>query len=99
MRNESLIAAPSKEQVSCEMDGDTIILELREGGYFELNEIGTSIWNVIQKRPSIQRIVAAMLDEYDVTGSQFRADLEELLDELVGNGLVEIRDAEAEPST
>ena len=43
------IVKAAKEQVSCDLAGEAVILNLKSGQYFGLNEVGTRIWNLIQE--------------------------------------------------
>ena len=45
---DSIIRAAG-EQASCDLTGEAVILNLRSGQYFSLNDVGTRIWNLIQE--------------------------------------------------
>jgi hypothetical protein len=82
-----------KAQVSCRVDAETVILHFDKGLYFGLNDVGTFIWNQIQKPQKVQDIRDAILLEYQVSSEQCERDLLTLLGELSEKGLVEVRDA------
>jgi hypothetical protein len=82
-----------KAQVSCQVDGETVVLHFDKGLYFGLNEVGTLIWNQVQQPRKVQEIRDAILREYEVSNAQCERDLITLLGELSENGLVQIRDA------
>jgi len=81
----------SKEVVSCDLGGETAMLDMKEGIYYGLNEIGTIIWELIQKPITIQEIVDKILEEYDVDEDTCYSDVSELLEQMLENGLVEIK--------
>jgi hypothetical protein len=89
-----LVAAP--QQVSTELPSQgsvhTVILDLRGGVYFELNEVGARIWQMLQKPRSLQAVLDTLLDEYDVNPAKCEDDLLSLAEKLLSRGLVEIRD-------
>ena len=87
----SVIVADSK-QVSCEVDGETVILHLKDGIYYGLNAVGTHIWSLIQQPRSVETILEVLSSEYEVEPEVCRRDLLALLEELASHGLVEVRD-------
>lgn len=80
----------SKDVVSCDLGGETAMLDMKEGVYYGLNEMGTIIWDLIQKPITIQEIIDKILAEYDVDEETCYSDLTELVQEMLDNGLVEI---------
>jgi|SRR5579863_4925643 hypothetical protein len=84
-----------KSQVSCQVDGETVVLHFDKGLYFGLNEVGTLIWNQVQHPRKVREIRDAILREYEVPHEQCERDLFTLLQQLSEKGLVEVRDAQA----
>lgn len=85
------IVFATKEQVSCILAEDIVILNLRHGTYHGLNPVAARIWNLIQKPIIINEIRDAILNEYDVGPEQCERDLMQLLQELIEVGLIEVR--------
>ena len=81
----------SKDVVSCDLGGETAMLDMKEGVYYGLNEMGTIIWEYIQEPITLQEIVDKILAEYDVDEETCYRDLVELVEGMSKNGLVEIR--------
>ena len=44
------------EQVSCDLLGEAVILDLRKGIYYGLNEVGAQVWALIQQPRTISEI-------------------------------------------
>jgi len=84
-----------KSQVSCQVDGETVVLHFDKGLYFGLNEVGTLVWNQIRQPRKVQEICDAILREYEVPAEQCERDLFTLLEDLSEKGLIEVRDAQA----
>ena len=92
LRDESRITL-SGEQVSAELDGEAVVLNLREGVYFGLNPVGTRVWSLLKEGPkSVMELRQAILDEYDVAFQQCDEDLRSLLTSLDEHGLIVISD-------
>ncbi len=80
----------SKDVVSCDLGGETAMLDMKEGIYYGLNEMGTIIWELIQKPITLKEIVDNILEEYEVDEETCYTDTVELIKEMEKNGLVEI---------
>lgn len=80
----------SKDVVSCDLGGETAMLDMKEGIYYGLNEMGTIIWEYIQEPITIQEIVDKILVEYEVDEETCFRDLVELVEAMSKNGLVKI---------
>lgn len=71
-----------------EIEGETVLLQLEAGIYYGLDEMGTSIWKRLEQGQSVDDVVAALLDEYDVSEDQLRQDVEQLVEELLRESLI-----------
>lgn len=90
LHDESTVAL-SSEQVSAELEGEAVVLNLRDGVYFGLNPVGTRVWSLLKEAPrSVAELRQAMLAEYDVGYEECDRDLRSLLDALREHGLIEI---------
>jgi hypothetical protein len=85
----------SRELVSARLDDGLAILQFDKGVYYGLDPVGARIWELVQEPRTVEAILAAMLDEYDVEPVRCETDLLELLSDLARHGLVEVRDATA----
>lgn len=76
-----------------EIAGDYVIIPtgkivLTFNGLITVNEVGVSIWNMLQKEVTFEEIVKGILDEYEVEESVARQDVEEFLEKLAENGIL-----------
>lgn len=90
-----------KEFILREIAGDYIIIPtgkavLEFNGLITVNEVGVSIWNMLQNDVTIDDIVKGILDEYDVEESVAKEDIEEFLTVLVDGGILEWDKSDAE---
>jgi len=84
------VVAAAEGQVSCDLAGETAVLDVKSGMYYSLNAVGTQIWKLIQKPQTISAVRDALLEEYDVEPERCELDLLVLLQELADKGLVEV---------
>ena len=78
--------------VSCDLDTEAAILNLKDGVYYGLDPIGAKIWNLIQKPITLTEVMETILNEYDVDSEQCKNDVLELIEELLENGLVKVNE-------
>jgi hypothetical protein len=84
-------------QVSCEVNGETVILHFDSGNYFGLNDVGTLVWKMMEQPRSVRELRDAILSEYDVEPEQCERELLDLLKELRERELIEVRSLAAAP--
>lgn len=77
-----------KEFVLREIAGDYIIIPtgatvLEFNGLITVNEVGVTLWKMLQEEVTMEQLVKGVLDEYDVEEAVAREDIQEFLNKLV----------------
>lgn len=85
----------AKEQISSDLAGEAVILNLKSGTYYGLNTVGASIWNLIQQPRTISEIKDELLSKYEVGEEQCDRELLAILQQLEAQGLIEVSDEPA----
>ena len=75
-----------------ELDGESVLLNLKTESYLGLDDVGTRMWAVFASEPSIQAAYEVLLAEYDVAPDVLRKDVEALLEQMLEHGLIELKD-------
>lgn len=88
--DSTILATP--DQVSAELAGEAVILDMKSGMYYGLNPVGVRIWELIGRPCRVSDVKAVLLDEYEVDPARCERDLFALLRELSANGLIEVKD-------
>ena len=88
----SSVVVAAKDQVSSDLGEEVVVLDLKNGVYYGLDAVGARIWNLIQEPKAVNEIRDVLLDEYEVEPEHCERDLLALLEELVAENLVEVRD-------
>ena len=78
------------QNVSCNVEDETVILSLKNGSYFGLDPIAARVWELIQEPRQVVEIRDRLLNEYDVDPERCTRDLLGLLDQLAAWDLVEV---------
>ena len=77
-----------------ELEGEAVLLNLRTETYFGLDEVGTRIWTDLAAGGSVDGACEALEGEFEVDPGVLRRDIETLVSELLGSGLLELAPAE-----
>jgi hypothetical protein len=86
----STTVTPSPEVLVQELDGEAVILNLDSERYFGLDDVGTRIWTHLLEHRRVDRVCEEMQKEYDVEESRLRADIVQLVEDLIDAGIVSI---------
>jgi coenzyme PQQ synthesis protein D (PqqD) len=85
------VVVAAKDQVSCDLAGEAAILNIKNGVYYGLNPVGARIWNLMQEPRQVAEIQNEITSEYEVEPERCARDLVSLLEKLLAEGLIEVR--------
>jgi hypothetical protein len=71
-----------------EFDGQLIILDLDQGDYFGLDEVGTRMWSELALGKSARQVAELLAAEYEIDVSRVLSDVRALISNLLERGLV-----------
>lgn len=85
----------SRQQVSCDVADEAVLLSLRDGEYYGLNEVGASIWRLIQQPRTVLELRDSLLQEYaDIEVAECERAVISFLSEMISLKLVDLVDEE-----
>ena len=87
---ESSIVVATEDQISSDLGGESVILNMKTGVYHGLNEVGARVWNLIEKPKAVKDVKKVLLEEYDVEADACTNDLFLLLNNLKAAGLIKV---------
>jgi hypothetical protein len=88
-----LYIARSHEIAARDLDGEMMIMSARDSTLFNLNELGTLIWQAADGATSLEEIVAQKIClEYDVEQAEALKDAETFVRELAEHGILLVSD-------
>jgi hypothetical protein len=85
------IVVAADHSISSHLDSEAVILDLDQGIYFGLNEVGARVWELIQEPRSLAEIRDVLREEYEVEAEECERDLQRIVAELAARGLAEVR--------
>lgn len=89
MITEHSVIMAVDHQISGELpDGEAVILNLKNGVYYGLNQVGSRIWSMIKQPISAHEICEILLNDFNVEREQCIRDVLSLLNEMDANQLI-----------
>lgn len=85
-----------KDQVSCKLSEEAVVLSFQDGTYYGLNAVGARIWELLEKPRTVKEIVDLLLEEFDVERPQCESDLRAFLDEMHIRNLLAVMGSETD---
>lgn len=73
-----------------EVDGELVALDMARGECFGLDRIGTEIWKMVDTPMTLATLVNTLVDQYEVSSDQCRADVLPFLSQMEKAGLVTV---------
>lgn len=73
-----------------DLDGQTIMLNIETGEYYDIDPVGSDIWNRIEQPKSVADICQDLLQVYSVSLEKCQEDMLPFLSELVDLGAIEV---------
>lgn len=76
-------------QNSCRLGDEAVLLDLKQGRYFGLNDVAARVLELLDRPRSLAELKEMIVAEYDVEPARCEADLRALATRLVELGLIE----------
>lgn len=89
MTNPIPLYTPSKNISARIVDGQLIILKPGDDELLRFNEVASSIWSVIEKKPtSIDDLVLYVVEEFEIDPDTADLDIRSFLEEMTSQALI-----------
>ncbi|MDB2151341.1 lasso peptide biosynthesis PqqD family chaperone [Clostridium butyricum] len=73
-----------------DIDGEKVMMDIENGKYYALNEVGSKIWELTKDKIKINDIVNVLLSEYEVGEEQCRESTMNFIERLYNDDLIKI---------
>lgn len=81
-------AVQKPENIVSEMDGEKVMLNIKNGKYYNLGELGGAIWDLLKEPIQIQSLIKVLLSEYEVEHCDCEQQVINFLASLKAEGLI-----------
>ncbi|AHV95794.1 lasso peptide biosynthesis PqqD family chaperone [Paenibacillus sp. 7124] len=76
-----------------DMDGEKVMLSVQQGKYYNLGQVGGDIWSIISTPRSVQEIIIALQQIYEIDADICEQDVIPFLQHLLTEDLIRVADA------
>ncbi|MGH7444948.1 MAG: PqqD family protein [Longimicrobiales bacterium] len=90
-RSICIAAAPHAAFRKLSGDHGAVLLHLKSAAYFRLNELGATVWRLVQDETPFDELVIRVRALYDDPPPELEDDVARFVDELTTRDLVTIR--------
>ena len=77
--------------VAADMDGETVMMSIENGRYYNLGKTGGAIWALSEQPVAVEELIERLLAKYEVTRQQCETDVLAFLQEACQEGLLELQ--------
>jgi hypothetical protein len=75
--------------MTADLSADVVLLNLRDGVYYGVDDVGARVWALLQSPIAVPAIVSTIADEFDVDPDRCAREVRAFVQELVDRRLVE----------
>lgn len=86
----------SEHNLSSNLAGEEVVLDLVGGVYYGLNEAGAQVWSLLETPQTPRLLCETLAQEYDVDRAVLESDVLALLHDMETEGLIEVHAAAEE---
>jgi len=73
-----------------EVEDEIVVLHLKSGSYYSLNEAGKYIWKQCSGNKSLLQIERSVAKKYDLSSEKARVDVDKLFSHLLKENLITV---------
>ncbi len=86
----SSVVQRNTDMLFSKMDEEVVMLSIQNSEYYGLNEIGSTIWEMIEKPVQVETLMLQLMEEYEVERRQAESDILSLLNDLYNKKIVHL---------
>ncbi|WP_150275917.1 lasso peptide biosynthesis PqqD family chaperone [Paenibacillus tepidiphilus] len=76
--------------IASDMDGEKVMLNVKNGKYYNLGEVGGEIWAALETPSSVRQVTAAIQEIFEVSADIAEQDVLAFLQNLLAEDLIAI---------
>jgi hypothetical protein len=74
--------------LTAQLEGEAVLLDLQTKRYFRLNATAARVWNGLEHLLTLQQIVEALVQEFEVNRAEAQAETDRVLEDFRARGLI-----------
>jgi hypothetical protein len=80
----------SPDQVSGDLDGRVVLLSIENGEYYNMNEVGSRIWALLEKPVKVSALIDQLMAEFEVERARCETEALAFLGQLAKDRLLKV---------
>lgn len=88
--SDATVVVVARDALTADFSAELVILNLQDGVYYGLAEVGARVWSLVQSPIAIADLRDTIASEYDVDAARCARDIRSLVGELLERGLVTV---------
>ena len=84
--------ARSEEVLASEVDGEVVMININQGAYSGLNNVGSEIWRLLESPMKVSDICDKMEGRYNVDRQACEKDVLTFLNDLASDNIIRVLD-------
>jgi hypothetical protein len=88
---DDTVVVASSELLATTFGEETVILNVSDGKYYGLENVGARLWTLLGKPVTVGALIGTLVAEYEVDPERCRRDVSDLLRRLEAQGLIQVR--------
>jgi len=81
-----------EEIVASDIDGETVMMSVENGKYYGLDNVGSRIWELIERPVKISKLIDTLLEQFDVDRETCEKDVLTFLNQLNEDKILTVSD-------
>lgn len=77
--------------LTAELGNELVLMSIEHGGYFNLNDVATHIWRLLEEPKTVTVLLGELERAYTGDVNKIEQDLNELLEEMATYDLVDVK--------
>ena len=95
MKNKKItpdtVISQVEEIVAGDIDGEIVMMSIENGKYYGLDEIGSRIWELIEKPVKVADLIDTLVERFDEAREICERDVLKFLNELNEDNILEVK--------
>jgi hypothetical protein len=87
--NDTTCFVRANDLVATEIDGEVVILGVESSSFYNLNRVGSRIWDMLDTPKTMPEICAALMARFNVTVADCQAEVRAFIERMLDQGLLE----------
>lgn len=84
----STVLSRGEDYVFNEVDGELVMMNIETGSYASMNETGKSIWGLLEEPKTVELILNALIEEYEISLEAAQQDVLPFLTQLEEQSII-----------